>query len=264
MPRTALVHFKEDVARSRAIVAHADPLTQTTEADRLLRSDLLRGAWMFAVGALDAYFCDAYTEVVAATIFSKSRHSTMMLPPFFIRIEFPVRAILESYAKNTNWRWRMAAREMMTRENVLKLDRIRELFNGFCRDGNKLFADVMDAWIMHPNARRRLFGITASDYLTLNPAGKDAARKAARRQMEKRFFEEDSPRSIFQRRHDCIHNCDRPRTTPQPLEKADTVVKVIEDVEFLVNRCDEHITVEFRHFLSANGCPPAIITQAGY
>lgn len=29
----------------------------------------------------------------------------------------------------------MAAREMMARENVLKLDRIQELFNGFCRDG---------------------------------------------------------------------------------------------------------------------------------
>jgi hypothetical protein len=52
--------------------------------------------------------------------------------------------------------------------------------------------------------------------------------------------------------------------TPQPLEKAGTVVKVIEDVEFLVNRCDEHITVELPHFLSVNGCPPAIIAQAGY
>ena len=264
MPRTALVHFREDVARARAIVAHADPLPQTTDAERLLRSDLLRSAWMFAVGALDAYFCDAYTDVVAATIISKSRHPAMTLPRFFNRIEFPVRAILESYARNTNWRWRMAAREMMARENVLKLDRIRELFNGFCRDGHKLYSDVTDAWIVHPDARRRLFGITAADYQSLSPAGKDAARKAARRQMEKRFFEEDSPRSIFQRRHDCIHNCDRPRMTPQPLEKAGTVIKVIEDVEFLVDRCDEHITVEFRHFLSANGCPPTIITQAGY
>jgi hypothetical protein len=264
MPRTALVHFKEDVARARAIVAHADPLPKASDAERLLRSDLFRGAWMFAVGALDAYFCDAYTDVVAATIISKSRHPAMTLPPFFNRIEFPVRAILESYARNTNWRWRMAAREMMARENVLKLDRIRDLFNSFCRDGHKFYSDVIDTWIVHSDARRRLFGITATDYLALNPAGKDAARKAARRQMEKRFFEEDSPRSIFQRRHDCIHNCDRPRMTPQSLEKAGTVVKVIEDVEFLINRCDEHITIEFRHFLSANGCPPAIIAQAGY
>jgi hypothetical protein len=264
MPRTSLVHFMEDVARARAIVAHADPLSQTTDADRLLRSDLFRSAWMFAVGALDAYFCDAYTDLVAATIISKSRHPAMTLPPFFNRIEFPVRAILESYARNTNWRWWMAAREMMARENVLKLDRIRELFNGFCRDGHKLYADVMDDWIVQPNSCKRLHGITATDYQALSPADKDAARKAARRQMEKRFFEEDSPRSIFQRRHDCIHNCDRPRMTPQPLEKGGTVVKVIEDVEFLENRYDEHITVEFRHFLSINGCPPAVIAQTGY
>jgi hypothetical protein len=219
---------------------------------------------MFAVGALDAYFCDAYTDVVAATINSKSRHTAMTLPPFFNRIEFPVRAILESYARNTNWRWRMAAREMMARENVLKLDRIQELFNGFCRDGHKIYTDVLDGWIAHPDARKRLFGITSTDYQALNPADKDAARKAARRQLGKRFFEEDSPRSIFQRRHDCIHNCDRPRVTPQPLEKGSTVIKVIEDVEFLVTRCDEHITVEFRHFLLANGCPAAIVAQAGH
>lgn len=80
MPRTALVHFKEDVARARAIVAHADPLPLTTDAELLLRGDLFRSDWMFAVGALDAYFCDAYTDVVAATIISKSRHPAMTLP----------------------------------------------------------------------------------------------------------------------------------------------------------------------------------------
>ena len=185
IPRPTLVHFKEDVERTRAIVAPADPLAQTTEAERLLRSDLFRSAWMFPVGALDVYFCDAYTHIVVATIISKSRHPAMALPAYFNRIEFPVRAILESYARNTNWRWRMAAREMMARENVLKLDRIRELFNGFCRDEHKLYADVMDAWILHPAARKRLFGITAADYLALSSTGKDAAREAARRQMEK-------------------------------------------------------------------------------
>jgi hypothetical protein len=51
---------------------------------------------------------------------------------------------------------------------------------------------------------------------------------------------------------------------PQPLERAGTVIKVVEDVEFLVNRCDEHIAVQFRHLLSANGCPAYIISQAGY
>ena len=49
----------------------------------------------------------------------------MALPEFFENIEFPVKAILESYARNTAWCWRMAARKMMARENVLKLDRIQ-------------------------------------------------------------------------------------------------------------------------------------------
>ena len=72
MPATALNHFDQDVARARAIVAHADPLPRTNAAEQMLRSDLLRSAWMFAVGAIDAYFCDAYTDIVAATIISKS------------------------------------------------------------------------------------------------------------------------------------------------------------------------------------------------
>jgi hypothetical protein len=59
---------------------------------------------MFAVGALEAYFCDAYTDVVAAAIISKSRHSGMVLPDFFYDISFPVRAILEPYAVNLNWK----------------------------------------------------------------------------------------------------------------------------------------------------------------
>ena len=61
MPTTALAHFGEDVARARAIVAHADPLPAATPAEQMLRSDLLRSAWMFSVEALDAY-----TDIVAA------------------------------------------------------------------------------------------------------------------------------------------------------------------------------------------------------
>ncbi len=102
MPVTALIHFREDIARAKAIVARASPLPIATSAERLLRSDLLRGAWMFAVGAIDAYFCDAYTNLVAATLISKSRHAPMILPGFFYDIKLPVRAVLESYAVNEN------------------------------------------------------------------------------------------------------------------------------------------------------------------
>ncbi len=87
---------------------------------------------------------------------------------------------------------------------------------------------------------------------------KHKARETAIDQFEDRFG------TIFQRRHDCIHNCDRPRMTPQPLDKGSTVLKVIQDVEYLVHRCDEHINREFRGFLLGLGCNPATIAQAGY
>jgi hypothetical protein len=91
MPATALNHFNQDIARARTIAAHAEPLPRGTAAKQLLRSDLLRSAWMFAVGALDAYFCDAYTDLVAATIISKSRQPAIALPPKVVRLPAPHR-----------------------------------------------------------------------------------------------------------------------------------------------------------------------------
>src|SRR6266704_2959247 len=107
MPATAFQHFQEDIARARAMVGHAASLPRTNAAEHLLRGDLLRSAWMFAVGALDAYFCDAYTDLVAASIIAKIRQPAINLPDFFYEIRFPVRAIVEPYAHHENWRWRM-------------------------------------------------------------------------------------------------------------------------------------------------------------
>jgi hypothetical protein len=52
--------------------------------------------------------------------------------------------------------------------------------------------------------------------------------------------------------------------SPQSLPLGRTVFKVIQDSEFLVHRCDEHVNAEFREFLMGIDCPPAIIAQAGY
>lgn len=262
MPATALQHFTEDIARAEAIRFHASSLPTSNAAEQLLRSDLLRSSWMFAVGALDAYFCDAYTDVVAAAVSSKSRQPAIGLPDWFYDIKFPIRAILEEY-DNPNWRWRMAARKMMERENVLSLGAIQNLFNKFFREDQRFFkSPVLDTWIRHANARFRVFGIRRAAYQALNKPGQEkeqeTARKKAREHLESRF------KDIFQRRHDCIHNCDRPRMLPQPLTTASTVLKVIEDIDFLVQRCDEHITVEFRQFLADCGCNAATIAAARY
>ncbi len=257
MPATAVQHFGEDIARACAILAFADPLPRTDAAEQLLRSDLLRSAWMFAVGAMDAYFCDAYTDLVAATASSKSRQPAITLPEWAYDIKIPIRAVLEEY-DYTNWRWRMAARKMMERENVISLSAIQTLFNKFFRRGHRFFRDLLDDWISRPNSRIRLFGVSRADYLTMTDSDKHNARELAIDQFEDRF------RAIFQRRHDCIHNCDRPRRSPQPLDKGGTVLKVLQDIDYLVHRCDEHINSEFREFLAGVGCSAATIAQAGY
>jgi len=212
---------------------------------------------MFAVGALDAYFCDAYTDIIAATASSKSRQPAIVLPEWFYDIKFPLRAILEKY-DNENWRWRMAARKMMERKNVISLNAVQDLFNKFFRAKHKFFGDQLDAWMSRSDAKIRLFGVSQIDYLAMTESDKRNARDSALDQFNERF------RVIFQRRHDCIHNCDRPRVSPQPLDKGGTVLKVIQDIELLVNRCDEHIGDEFREFLTRVGCTAATINQAGY
>jgi hypothetical protein len=257
VPTTALVHFNEDIGRARAILTHSDTLPETSRAEQLLRSDFFRSAWLFAVGALDAYFCDAYTDIVAAALSSKSRQAASKLPEFFYAIKLPVRAILEEYT-NENWRWRMAARKMMERENVLSFQTIQQLFNKFFRKDFRFFNDLLHTWMSHADAKVRQFGFIRDEYLRMNPADQARARAQAMDTLDERFA------GIFQRRHDCIHNCDRPKMRPQALARSGTVLNVIQDVEFLVFRCDEHINAEFRHFLQGMGCSAATIAATGY
>ena len=146
----------------------------------------------------------------------------------------------------------------MSRETVLSLSTIRSLFNRFFQDGQKIFGDVLDRWMSRTDAQKRLFGVTRANYLAQSPAEKHIARRQAKSEFQERFAE------IFQRRHDCIHTCDRPRRSPQPMHQAATVVNTIEDVEYLVHRCDEHINTEFRAFLVGVGCSVATIRGAGY
>jgi hypothetical protein len=257
VPATALQHFREDIGRARSIVSHADSLPDGTPGQRLLQVDLWRSAWVLAVGAFDAYFCDAYTDIIAATAGSESRQPLIALPEWAYEIRVPLRAVLQEYG-NSNWRWRMAARKLMERESVISLSAMQSLFNKFFRIGHKLFRDVLDGWICHPDAITRLFGVSTPRYSAMTDAEKRQARGAASDLLEQRF------RRIFQRRHDCVHNCDRPRRSPQSLGSADIVLRVIQDIDFLVRRCDEHIEAEFRQFLVEIGCSTATIAQAGY
>ena len=48
------------------------------------------------------------------------------------------------------------------------------------------------------------------------------------------------------------------------MHNIDNVNRVVDEIEFFVRRCDEHINVEFREFLLGCSCPPAVVAQSGY
>ena len=233
-------HFTEDVTRARDLLVHAEQ-----QPAGMVKDDILRASWMMGVGACDAYFSDAYADLVAKSIQAKEIESGIEIPDRLNNLKLPVTAMLRQ--ANGGWRWRMAARELIEEENVLSLKKIQQLFNHFFRKGHKLLAaDAMETWITHPSSKQRIFGITATNYRKLNPSQKGKARKDAMDKVKDRY------ELIFQRRHDCIHNCDRPKISPLPISET-SVKKTIEDVEFLVTRCHEAIKLEFPIYLTDLG-----------
>lgn len=81
----------------------------------------------------------------------------------------------------------------MERENVLSLPTVQTLFNKFFRRGHKFFRDQMAGWIVHPEARPRIFGINRHNFNALAPMNRGEAIENAQEQMEGRY------RDLFQR-----------------------------------------------------------------
>jgi len=195
---TALSHFDEDIRRSKAILSHAK-----NQHDGELKDDLARSSWMMAVGALDAYFCDAYGDLIARTLRAKQLQSSGLLPPKLKTLKVPALVVLDNN-DNKGWMWRMVARDLIEKDNVLSIEKIKNLFSVFFRDGEKIFAansSPLENWISHKKSKVRLFGITSAKFRKIT-AKKDIAeqKKKSLEHLEKRF------EKIFQRRHDCIHN----------------------------------------------------------
>jgi hypothetical protein len=266
----AIDHFREDISRAFAIVNVADSLPELTPAQKLVRDDLLRSSLMFGVGSLDAYFCDLYTDLLASVLMCKERQGNINLPLFLLSLEVPLEAVFDDYAQRRNWRWRMMARRRMERENVLSIDSVKKLLNPFLQAGHKLFVDVIDGWIQKPGATRRIFGSSTVNYQNAMAAAIaeiqqdkrekkiQGLRNNAAGALNKRFSQ------IIQRRHDCIHNCDRPRSVPKRIRSAASIRLILNDIDFLVRHVDEHVDTEFPQFLSSLGCTAITINQVGY
>lgn len=249
---TALLHFDEDIGRATALHAHAVPM-----AAGRVRDDILRAAWMMAVGACDAYFSDAYADLVSRTLQAKVLHPAMVIPDRMNNLKIPVVAVLRESGTYGGWRWRMAARELIEDENVLSLKKIKELFNQFFPDSGKLMhTATIEPWILHRAARVRHFGISRTAYRALMPNAKGSAKTRALVKFQDYYAD------IFQRRHDCIHNCDRPKMALQAIA-ANTVEKRVEDIDFLVRRCHADLVAAFPLYLRRCDVPGAIRARVG-
>jgi hypothetical protein len=233
---TAKLHFDEDIGRARSLHLHAVQVQED-----LLKNDILRSAWMLAVGASDAFFCDAYADLITRTLRAKDLQPSGNLEGKLKNLKVPVSVFLSTRG---GWRWRMAAREMMERESVLSIQQIKDLLNSFCRINNKILtSETIVGWATHDQARHRMFGCTRHQFNNLEGQNLNTQKKKSLDKLQKRM------QSIFQRRHDCIHNCDRPRNALKRIS-ADSTLKAIDDIDFVVNRCVEHLRREFPLFLA--------------
>lgn len=145
----------------------------------------------------------------------------------------------------------------MDDRNMLNLGAVEVAFKPFLPAGQKLYNDVIVPWVTAANAKKRIFGIAPAAFAAMTPQQKNGQRQDFINAMRVRF-----EKVIFQRRHDCIHNCDRPRVAPQSLASAGTVRNIIRDVRFFGEQFDDHLNNHFPGFLTGLGFSAATIQAA--
>ena len=231
MTTTFRRHFDQDISRAESLLALANGAAPVIRNGN--RSDDIRlAAVAMAVGAMDAYFCDAYVDCLARRLQSY-KSGILDLPESYGRRNLPTAALLSPPQNlRPNWSLRMAARDVMEKENVLDLDRVTELFNPVLPEGETLWPNIMHRIIAQD--WKRLTGIGKRDYGALPSRDQTKARKAAVRVMKDRVGE------TIQLRHDWIHNCGRPKNAIQTLTPAQAKAR-IREVRAVIEIVDEHL-----------------------
>ena len=187
MPATAKKHFDEDIARANAILGQAHGMPHSTPEEKLVKEDLFRCSLMYGVGAVDAYFCDAYADLIARTLRAKTLQGNIAIPNGIQNIVLPVSALFSNQTQRDNWKWRMAARGIVEKDNVLSLSKIQTLFNPFFRKGNKLFdLTVINSLIISHNAPNRVTGITRTEYRRKKGKSLDGAIRSIRKKINEK------------------------------------------------------------------------------
>jgi len=230
MPATARQDFNEDIARAEALHAHGGPIEQATPE---LAADLFRAAVVLAVGALDAYLCDAYVDCLTRALRACRADKTKKLPADYRKELLPAGPLVSnSYTKRVNWALRMAARARMEKDNLLQLGRLKDMFNPVLPTGQKLWVDLATTYVALN--RPRLTGTNQADFTAKTGKDKQKAREKAAAAVLRRIG------VIVQRRHDVVHNCDRPKTAIQGITRS-AASKMIADIKSFATILDDHL-----------------------
>jgi len=208
--------------------AHATAIFPTDDA---LATDLGRTAVAFGVGALDAYRCDAFVDSLARCLRS-CRLNSHAPPTGYGELELPIGPLMTDYAARNDWGLRMAAGALMERDNLLQFGRLKDLPNSSLPPGPKLWQDLVDDFVALD--RRRRAGFRRAEYAALTGGARADGRKRVSAAALSRMGE------IVQRRHDVVHDCDRPKTAKQPLTPAQAG-KVLTDVRDFATILDDHL-----------------------
>jgi hypothetical protein len=231
MATTHRRHFDEDIARAEAILATA----RSRKGDARLPSDLRLSAVSMAVGAMDAYLCDAYVDCLTAVLraYVTGQWKDDHLPSHYAKQQLPAGEVLDSSRRvRPLWSLRMAARSVMERGNMLTMSRVPEQFNGVLPDSHKLWVGLIDRLIGF--GYKRLTGVTGPEVNKLSGKPLEQAKKRA----IKTFFNRIS--DTIQIRHDWAHNCGRPKTAIKTFSHAQARDR-IREIRLFVTAFDDHL-----------------------
>lgn len=230
MPITARQHFNEDIARSEALYSQG---VAVAAANPDLAADLFRSAVAAAVGAMDAYLCDAYVDCLTRALRACRANGGPKLPSGYAKELLPAGPLISnSYTQRVNWSLRMAARARMEKDNLLQVGRVKEMLNPVLPAGQKLWVDLAPSYIALN--RKRMTGISQTDYASKTGQAKQKATEKAAAAVLARIGK------VVQRRHDIVHNCDRPKSALQGMTRG-AAQKMMADIKSFITILDAHL-----------------------
>lgn len=233
MPTTHRNYFDEDIARAKAILQTSEDLKQNGMATRQYR-DVRLSAIALAVGAMDAYFCDAYVDCLTSVLRAYAQDNWHGdLPAAYAKRQLPAGEVLDtSRPHRPLWAVRMAVRGVMERDNMLTISKIDEYFNGILPGSRKLWLSFIPKLISYNF--KRLTQYREADILDLDGKSLTKAKKKAIHVFKTRIGQ------TIQIRHDWIHNCGRPKQAIKDLTYGQAQART-RDIEIFVTEFDDHI-----------------------